>query len=146
MSKFKKYLFISLGILATGLGIVGIFLPILPTTPFLLLAAILFSNSSEKFLHWLETNKLCGPYIKRYREGKGVSLKSKIIALVLLWGTISTSAIFAVPAHLWYVKILMGLVAIGVTIHLVRVPTYRPELEEPPVPLAEKDPALDHVD
>ncbi len=78
MSKFRKYLFISLGILATGLGLLGVILPVLPTTPFLLLAAILFSNSSEKFLHWLLTNKLCGGYIRNYREGKGMLLKQKI--------------------------------------------------------------------
>jgi uncharacterized membrane protein YbaN (DUF454 family) len=144
MSKFRKYLFISLGILATGLGLLGVILPVLPTTPFLLLAAILFSNSSEKFLHWLLTNKLCGGYIRNYREGKGMLLKQKILTISLLWLTIGSSAIFFVDT-LW-VRIVMGVVAIGVTTHLVRVKTYRPELEEPSIPLVEKDPALDHVD
>jgi uncharacterized membrane protein YbaN (DUF454 family) len=144
MSKFRKYLFISLGILATGLGIIGVFIPVLPTTPFLLLAAILFSNSSEKFLHWLLNNKLCGGYIRNYREGKGMLLKQKIFTIALLWLTIGSSAIFFVDT-LW-VRIVMGLVAVGVTTHLVRVKTYRPELEEPAIPVKEQDPVLDQVD
>jgi uncharacterized membrane protein YbaN (DUF454 family) len=143
MSKFKKYLFITLGTISTALGIIGIFIPVLPTTPFLLLAAILYSRSSEKFLHWLYTNKLCGEYIKNYRDGKGIPLKQKIFSIMLLWLTIGSSAIFFIDS-LW-VRIMLGVIAIGVTTHLVRVKTYRPEPESPPPTIQVKDQALEQL-
>ena len=125
MVKIKKVIFITFGTLFTALGIIGIFIPVLPTTPFLLLAAILYSNSSERFLNWLYNNPLCGEYIRNYREGKGMPLKQKIITIFLLWLTIGASAIFFVNA-LW-VKVLLFGIASGVTIHLVRIKTYQPD-------------------
>jgi uncharacterized protein len=71
------------------LGAVGIFLPVLPTTPFLLLAAACYCRSSDKLYQWLMGNKWFGTYIKNYREGKGLSIKTKIIALTVLWVSIS---------------------------------------------------------
>jgi uncharacterized membrane protein YbaN (DUF454 family) len=121
----EKVIFISFGTLFTALGIIGIFIPVLPTTPFLLLAAILYSNSSERFLNWLYTNRLCGSYIKNYREGNGIPLKQKIMTIIMLWLTIGLSAIFFVEA-LW-IKILLGGVASGVTIHLISIKTYKPD-------------------
>ena len=125
MSKTKKYLFIGLGTLATAIGIIGIFLPVLPTTPLLMLAAFLYARSSERFLHWLLTNKLCGSYIDNYRSGRGITLRQKIGTLALLWVTIGSSAIFFVD-KLW-IRILMGVVAIAVTTHLIMLPTFKPE-------------------
>ena len=110
MSKTKKVLFIGLGTLATAIGIIGMFLPVLPTTPFLMLAAFLYARSSERFLHWLQTNKLCGSSIDNYRSGRGITLRQKIGTLALLWVTIATSAIFFVD-KLW-MRILMGVVAL----------------------------------
>jgi uncharacterized membrane protein YbaN (DUF454 family) len=129
MSKFRKNLFIILGIISTALGIIGIFIPVLPTTPFLLLAAFLYSRSSDRFLHWLYTNRLCGTYIKNYRDGKGIPLKQKILTIVLLWLTIGSSVIYFINP-LW-LRVLLVIIAIGVTAHLVRVKTYKPALEEP---------------
>ena len=135
MTKTKKFIYISLGTLATAIGIIGMFLPVLPTTPFLMLAAFLYARSSERFLHWLLTNKLCGSYIDNYRSGRGITLRQKIGTLALLWVTIATSAIFFVD-KLW-IRILMGVVAIAVTTHLLMLPTFKPRPEDQ-TPLVEQ--------
>ncbi len=106
------------GFLFVGLGILGIFLPVLPTTPFLLLAAACFARSSQKFYNWLLNNRWFGRYIRNYREGKGIPLRVKIITISLLWVTILISAYFV---SIIYVRIFLILVAIGVTIHVARI-------------------------
>jgi uncharacterized membrane protein YbaN (DUF454 family) len=112
----KKWILISVGTSCVGLGILGIFLPILPTTPFLLLAATCYARSSERFYNWLLNNRWFGNYIKNYREGKGIPLKVKVLAIALLWVTIGYS-IFAV--HILPVRIILILIAIGVTTHIL---------------------------
>lgn len=107
---------IATGTFLIGVSIIGIFVPVLPTTPFLLLAAALYAKSSRRFYNWLINNRILGRYIKNYREGKGIPLKIKIIAISILWITIGYSAIFAMDI-LW-VRILLILIAIGVTIHI----------------------------
>ncbi len=101
----------------------GIFLPILPTTPFILLSGFLFSKSSDKFHSWLLNNKFLGKYIKNYTEKKGFPLKEKIFTILLLWITISISAFYFV--QLLWLKILLFIIAIAVTIHLVIIPVYK---------------------
>jgi len=125
MSTTKKTIFIVLGVLATSIGILGMFVPILPTTPFLLLAAFLFSKSSPRFLNWLCTNRLCGKYIDNYRKGLGLPLLQKILTIGVLWLTIGLSA-FVFIDTLW-VKILLIVIAIAVTTHLIIMKTYKPE-------------------
>jgi len=116
LKKPVKILLITLGTFLIGISIVGIFIPVLPTTPLLLLAAALYAKSSRRFYNWLINNKILGRYIKDYREGKGIPLKVKIIAISVLWITIGYSAIFAIDI-LW-VRILLVLIAVGVTIHI----------------------------
>ncbi len=124
LKKPVKILLIATGTFLIGVSIVGIFVPVLPTTPFLLLAAALYARSSRRFYNWLINNRILGRYIKNYREGKGIPLKVKIIAISILWITIGYSAIFAIDI-LW-VRILLVLIAIGVSVHIVRV---RPGVE-----------------
>lgn len=124
LKKPVKILMIATGTFLIGVSIVGIFVPVLPTTPFLLLAAALYARSSRRFYNWLINNRILGRYIKNYREGKGIPLKVKIIAISILWITIGYSAIFAIDI-LW-VRILLVLIAIGVSVHIVRV---RPGVE-----------------
>jgi uncharacterized membrane protein YbaN (DUF454 family) len=119
ISKSKKIILISTGTLMVGIGIFGIFIPILPTTPFLLIAAALYARSSDRFYNWLLNNKIFGRYIKNYREGKGIPLKLKIFIIALLWLTIGISAFFAIDI-LW-VRIILGIIAVGVTIHIIRI-------------------------
>lgn len=123
--KILKYLFIIIGTICVGLGVIGIFFPVLPTTPFLLLAAFLYARSSERFLHWLLTNRWFGAYIKNYREGRGIPRREKILTITLLWVTIIFSILYAVSSIL--IKGLLLIIAIGVTIHLLAIKTYKPE-------------------
>lgn len=107
------------GTISLVIGIVGIFIPLLPTTPFLLLTAACYAQGSDRFYNWLLCNKLFGNYIKNYREGKGVALNIKIISLSLLWTTILFSAVFVVSALL--IKIVLIIIAIAVTIHILTI-------------------------
>ena len=106
-----------------GLGTLGIVLPLLPTTPFLVLAAMCFSRSSERFHNWLLNNKWFGAYIKNYREGKGISLRQKVVVLSLLILTIGYSCIFLLD-HI-AVRIILVLIAVGISSHILRIPTLR---------------------
>jgi uncharacterized membrane protein YbaN (DUF454 family) len=119
MSKWLRALLISLGVLFIGLASLGIFIPVLPTTPFLLLSAALFARSSDRFYRWLIENRFFGKYIKDYREGKGVPIKVKMGAIIILWVTICLSIIFGVEI-LW-VRIILMAVAVGVTIHIAMI-------------------------
>ena len=123
MKKAYKLLLIVSGSISVALGIIGIFLPLLPTTPFLLLAASCYIRSSDKLYHWLITNKYLGAYIKNYREGRGLSLKVKIFTLSLLWITIGSTIIFSVK--LLAVRVLLIIIAIAVTIHITRLKTLK---------------------
>lgn len=118
-----RILLIACGTLCVGLGFIGIFLPVLPTTPFLLLAAACYARSSRRFYHWLLNNRWCGRYIRNYREGRGIPLRQKTITIVLLWLAIGYSALFVVP-H-WWIKLLLAGIAVAVTVHIARIRTYR---------------------
>lgn len=119
----KKPLFLLLGGLFTGLAFLGIFLPLLPTTPFLLLAAFFFFRSSPKWYDWLLNHRLFGKYLKDYMENRSISWRVKLFTLVLLWGTISSTALFVVRHPL--VKIGLLIIALGVTIHIMWLKTGR---------------------
>lgn len=119
--KLLKAFLIVIGFISVGLGILGMFLPVLPTTPFLLLAAACFAKSSKKFYYWLLNNKWFGSYLKNYREGKGIPLKIKIMALSFLWSTILLSTIFFLDNI--YLRILLISIAVGVTIHISLIKT-----------------------
>jgi len=122
-SNLSRWVMIIIGSFFTGLGILGIFLPLLPTTPFLLLAAACYIRSSERFYNWLMNNKWLGRYIKNYLEGKGVSLNSKILSISLLLITIGYSVFFVVKIFL--IRVILILIAIGVTIHLLSIRTLK---------------------
>jgi hypothetical protein len=121
MNNIKRIALIACGTLCVALGVLGIFLPLLPTTPFLLLAAVCYARSSRRFYHWLLTNRWCGAYIRHYREGRGIPRRQKVLTLLLLWLTIGSTAGFAVS--LWWVRGILVGIAVGVTIHLLRIKT-----------------------
>ncbi len=118
----KRLLFIA-GTLSMVLGIIGIIVPILPTTPFLLLAAVCYIRSSQRFYDWLLNNRFLGLYIKNYTQGKGMPLRAKIFTVILLWITIGLSMWFAVQGVV--IRVILILVAVGVTIHIVRIKTFK---------------------
>lgn len=91
-----RYLLLALGWLSVVLGVIGIFVPVLPTTPFLLLAAACFVRSSKRFYIWLVTHPRLGPWIRDYLDGQGIPLKGKVYALTLMWASIALSC-YLVP-------------------------------------------------
>ena len=127
----RRGLLVAAGLVCFGLGVVGIVVPILPTTPFLLLAAACFLRSSDRLHRWLLGNRVFGEYIRRYRNGEGLRLAAKATTLVLLWATLAFSALAAVPARLWWVRLILLAVGAGVTVHILRIRTRKgPERTE----------------
>jgi uncharacterized membrane protein YbaN (DUF454 family) len=120
---FRTTLFIA-GTFSLVLGAVGVFLPILPTTPFLLLSAACYLRSSERMHKWLLNNRWFGNYIRNYQEGKGIPLKTKVLAMIVLWGAILYSA-FIVLDEILIAQIVLLAIALGVSIHLVRLPNLK---------------------
>lgn len=116
-----RYLYFISGVLLVVIGVIGIFLPILPTTIFLILASACFIKSSPQANEWLRNHKILGAYIKNYQDGTGLTIKSKIFNITFLWLMISASVIFF--TDLWYIKLLLLAIAIGLTIHLLMVKT-----------------------
>lgn len=119
-NKKTKAFLTALGIVSLGLGIVGIALPVLPTTPFLLLASFLFYKSSKKLHDWLLGNKLFGQYISSYKKHRAIKRKAKIASIGLLWVTLAVS-IYTVDNL--YIRIFLGIVGIAVTAHLLYIKT-----------------------
>lgn len=116
-----RWALIIFGSISLFLGIIGIVLPLLPTTPFLLLTAFCYFHSSENFYRWLVEHETLGKYIVYYLEGKGIPMKAKIYSLIAMWFTISLSIFYFVP-NLWGKGILF-LIAICVSIYIVTRPT-----------------------
>jgi uncharacterized membrane protein YbaN (DUF454 family) len=128
--KLVRTLWLVAGTICVVLGAIGIVLPILPTTPFLLAAAACYCKSSERMYRWLLNNKWFGEYIRNYKEGRGLTKKTKITALTVLWITIGFSTVFILhrllPVQLVLpMQLIMIAVAIAVSIHLLRLPTFR---------------------
>ena len=115
----KRRLFVVAGTIALVLGIVGIIIPVLPTTPFLLLAAICYLRGSQRLYNALLGSRFIGSYIKNYLEGRGMSLKMKIWTLILLWIAIVYSALLATDSLL--IRIILAVVLIGVTVHIILI-------------------------
>lgn len=105
MSRFVKILFIFLGTISLVLGVIGIFIPGLPTTPFLLLTAALYVRSSEFLYNKLISNNFLSGYIRNYSEKKGISLRVKIYSISIMWLMITLSTLFLID--LYWVKILV---------------------------------------
>ena len=110
-----------LGLIALGLGILGAFLPVLPTTPFLLLAAALFLRGNKTLYHWLLNHPKLGPYISNFLKHKSIPLRIKIISISALWLTLLYCTIFV--AECWPLRILFLAIAVGVTIHILSYKT-----------------------
>ena len=122
--KIVKTSLLIAGTFSLALGAIGIFLPILPTTPFLLLSAACYLRSSERMHNWLLGNRWFGEYIRNYQEGKGIPMKTKMLAMVMLWVAIICSAVFALDEIL-IAQVALLLIAFGVSIHLIRLPTLK---------------------
>lgn len=111
------------GFIAIGLGVIGIFLPVLPTVPFLLLALACFARSSERFYAWLLNHTHFGPMIRPFLQGRGLSRTSKIKAIALIWMSIACSVLFLIEPY--PVRGVLLAIGLGVTLYLLRLPTLK---------------------
>lgn len=116
-----KILLTVLGLISLGLGILGIFLPVLPTTPLLLLAAALFLRSNMKLYDWLLNHPKLGPYIRNFMEHKAIPLKVKVISVSLVWITLLNCAIFV--AYHWAFRLFFIILAAAITYHILSYKT-----------------------
>lgn len=124
MSSITRLVLSIIGFLSLGLAAAGVVLPLLPTTPFLLLAAACFLRSSDRLHRWLIHHRWFGSYIRNYREYGGVTRSAKSGTLALLWLSLGY-AILRVAGSAW-LRALLVLVGIGVTIHILRLRTMPP--------------------
>jgi uncharacterized membrane protein YbaN (DUF454 family) len=118
-----KALLIVAGTISVALGVIGIFLPLMPTTVFLLLAAACYARSSDRFYQRLISHPYLGVYIRNSREGRGMRFRDKAITLGLLWGSIAATATFSVDAQ--WLRLLLVAIALAVTVHVARIPAFR---------------------
>jgi len=122
--KIKKSLYISAGLLLSFVGLAGVFIPLLPTTPFVLAAAYCFLRSSDYLYKKLITHKILGKYIDNYLNHKSMTMKSKVIVIIFLWCSMGISIVAVKSLHLTLLLIFVGLC---VTTHLLLLKTYVPE-------------------
>ena len=123
-----RVILIVAGILSLLAGIIGVFLPVLPTTPFLLLSAACFLKSSRRLYRWLTEHPVFGAYIKNYLKYRAITVRSKIISIALLWAVMLCTILFFTD-KLW-VRIVLLMVAAGVSIHLALMRTLTREMLE----------------
>ena len=120
MRNLKKKLYITFGFLAVALAIVGVFIPGLPTVPFLLVALFCFERSSKKYHDMIMNNKYFGPVLQDYYSGKGLTTSVKIKAILFL----SCGMIFSIyKIQNLHARIALAIVWLGVAIHLILLKT-----------------------
>jgi uncharacterized membrane protein YbaN (DUF454 family) len=119
----RRVLYFLAGSFALALGVLGVVLPLLPTTPFVIVAAFCYARSSERVHSWLLANRVFGRQLNDYLSGSGVSWRVKAGALVLLWTSICLSAVLFAP-FLW-VRVLLGAIGTGVSAHVLMIKTRR---------------------
>jgi hypothetical protein len=117
-----KLILNTIGCLAVLMAVIGIFLPLVPTTPFLLLASACFMRGSERMHRWLLHNPLFGEYLRNIEERKGIPLRAKLITLALMWMSLGFSLFWV---HDGLVQVILAAIGVGVSAWLWRMPTLR---------------------
>ena len=125
-SRLTRVLYITGGTLSLALGVLGIVLPGLPTTPFALLSAYLYAKSSEKLYNWLLNNRLLGPRIKNYHRKQGVTKKGKIGVIIFMWAMVCLSS-FVIIKMIPLRILILSLGLIGAIVVWFFVPTAKDE-------------------
>ena len=120
MKETRRIIYITLGSFFLILGAIGIFVPLLPTTPFWLLTCWFYIRSSEKLYNRAMDNRYFGPYIRNYLVDKAIPLRSKIISVAVVWLSAILTSLFLIE-YLW-VKILLLLISIGVSWNIFEFP------------------------
>jgi len=121
LPRWKRYLLAAAGVVSLGLGAAGVVLPLLPTTPFLLLAAACFFRSSDRLYCWLIEHRWFGPYIRHYREHRAITLGAKVGTLAILWPTLGFTGFWVMES--WWVRLMLLVVGVGVTWHVLSLRT-----------------------
>lgn len=119
--RIVRVLLIVIGWLSVVTGVVGLFLPLVPTVPMLLLAAACFARSSEHFHRWLVEHNRLGPLVRDYLEGSGIPLRAKVTAIGMVWISVPASAFIFVQEQ--WIRVLLLMIAAGITVYLIRLPT-----------------------
>lgn len=119
-SRAGRYAMIALAIFFLVLGFIGVLTPIMPTTPFILLAAVCFARSSPHFYNWIMNHNWFGPSLRDWKTTKGIRKKSKIISIVMLAFTLTPTIVFIVP--IMAVKILLAVIGCGVAAYIATRP------------------------
>lgn len=128
-----RMLLFSLGWFSVVLGVLGIFLPVLPTTPFLLLAAACFVRTSPKFYNWLVAHPKLGKYVVYYLDGKGIPKKAKVYTLTVLWFTMLLTSFVLLDSQI--VRVILPCIGLLVSIYILRQPTLELPAKDPQTPL-----------
>lgn len=110
------------GSIAVLLAILGVFLPLLPTTPFLLLASACYFRGSPRMYRWLVSNRILGTYILNFQSGRGIPLRGKIVSLLLIWASLSFS-IYTVKIVV--VQLILAAIGVAVSLFILRMKTLR---------------------
>ena len=118
-----RYLLALSGCFFLALGVVGAFLPVLPTTPFLLLSAALFMRSSDRLYQWLMNHRHLGTYIRNFRENKAIPLRVKIVSVSMVWITLLYCTFFV--AYAWWMRVMFIAIAAGVSVHILHYKTLK---------------------
>ena len=119
-----RIFFIIVGSVSLVLGILGMFLPLLPTTPFLLLSAAAWLKASPELYNWLLNHRLFGEYIRNFREHRAIPLRAKVVSVSLVWLTIGY-CFFAMVDKWWWAQLLMALLATGISWHILSFKTLK---------------------
>ena len=121
--KVKRTIYVFIGTIFLVIGAIDVVIPVLPTTPFLLLAAACYLRGPDRLHHWMINTRIFGEFIRNYREGKGITFRNKLLTIALLWVSISFSALFIIERPM--IKALLFLIAIAVSTHILLLPTYK---------------------
>jgi len=118
--KQKNVVLTIMGVLALGLGAIGIFMPLLPTTPFVMLAAICFSKSNRKFYERIKRNPHFGPFVENYHTKQGIDMSLKTKSIIFLWGSLALSMVLLQTTWIYAVLCVVG---VSVTAHILLIKT-----------------------
>ena len=128
-SKLSRFFWFTIGFIVMTIGLIGIVVPGLPTTPLMILAAACFAKSSQRFYDWIINNKMFGHHVKNYREGKGIPKKSKPIILGTLWAFVLFAVLIAIPDSAPPVsKITTLVLAVIGTIFILMIPNLKEQM------------------
>tara|TARA_B100000678_G_C18114645_1_gene464125 strand:- start:188 stop:595 length:408 start_codon:yes stop_codon:yes gene_type:complete len=124
-NKLSRVFWFSLGVIFTGIGLIGIVVPGLPTTPLMILAAACFAKSSQRFYDWIINNRMFGEHVKNYREGNGIPKRSKPVILGTMWTFVLFAVFIAIPDSAPEISrnATVILAVIG-TIFILRIPNF----------------------